>query len=101
MTADMTKLDRELCYLNATQELGMIAYVDASYGVHSNNKSHTGSVLRVEKSTVHVKSTKQKLTTKSSTETEIVGVSDSYRPPRPRSSVYPTRYRKRSDLMTS
>ena len=84
---DQLKLARVFRYINSTREFGMclngsgafsvVAYVDASYGVHPDFKSHTGSVLRLGEATVYVKSSKQKLNTKSSTEAEIVGVSDS------------------------
>jgi hypothetical protein len=63
--------------LNGSGAFSVIAYVDASYGVHPDFKSHTGSVLRLGEATVYVKSARQKLNTKSSTEAEIVGVSDS------------------------
>jgi hypothetical protein len=46
------KLERVLRYLNASKKLGIafssggvfgvVAYVDASYGVHPNYRSHTG-----------------------------------------------------------
>jgi hypothetical protein len=52
------------------------AYVDASDGVHWDFKSHTGCMISVSKGPVHVSSRKQGLTTKSSTEAELVGVSD-------------------------
>ena len=52
------------------------AYVDASYGVHWDFKSHTGCMISVTQGPVHVSSRKQGLTTKSSTEAELVGVSD-------------------------
>jgi hypothetical protein len=52
------------------------AYVDASYGVHRDFKSHTGCMISVTQGPVHVSSRKQGLTTKSSTEAELVGVSD-------------------------
>ena len=85
---DEAKLDRMLAYLNVTQEMGIrlggdgigpmtvTAYVDASYGVHWDFKSHTGCMISVTKGPVHVSSRKQGLTTKSSTEAELVGVSD-------------------------
>jgi hypothetical protein len=51
--------------------------VDASYGVHKDCKSHTGTVVTLGKGPVLVKSVKQKINTKSSTEAELVGLSDS------------------------
>lgn len=83
---DMEKLHRALKYLHSTQDLGInidvssnlhvIAYVDASYAVHKDFKSHTGAVVSLGQGPIYVKSTKQKINTKSSTEAEIVAVSD-------------------------
>jgi len=44
--------------------------------VHGDMKSHTGGVISLGKGPVYVKSSKQKLTSKSSTEAELIGVSD-------------------------
>jgi hypothetical protein len=84
---DQMKLERVLRYLNASKELdigfssggvfGVVAYVDASYGVHPDYRSHTGLVLKVGGAIIFVKSSKQKINTKSSTEAELVDVSDS------------------------
>jgi hypothetical protein len=53
-------------------------YVDAAYGLHSDGKSVTGSVITIgEAGPVHAKSVKQKIVTKSSTEAEFVAASDS------------------------
>jgi hypothetical protein len=52
--------------------------IDASYGVHADGKSHTGSCIVVgETGAVHCKSAKQQIVTKSSTEAELVALSDS------------------------
>ncbi len=51
-------------------------YVDASFAVHPNMRSHTGGGLTLGRGFPIVISTKQKLNTKSSTESEIVGVDD-------------------------
>ena len=45
--------------------------------VHSDAKSHTGTVVSMGKGPIMAKSTKQKIVTKSSTEAELVGMSDS------------------------
>ena len=84
---DWNKLRRAVQYLRKTSNLGMIlegaetisilAYVDASYGVHSDMKSHTGCVIGVGRGPVYAKSGGQKLNTKSSTEAELVALSDS------------------------
>jgi hypothetical protein len=53
------------------------AYVDASYGVHPDMKSHTGCLVTLGAGPIFAKSGSQKLNTKSSTEAELVGMSDS------------------------
>jgi hypothetical protein len=57
-------------------ELRVYAYVDASFAVHQDMKSHTGAIISLGQGPVHVMSKKQQLATKSSTEAELVGVSD-------------------------
>ncbi len=83
---DWLKLKRVLQYLNGTLDefltLGaddlseMKTWVDASYAVHKDMKSHTGGVVSFGRGAVMSKSSKQKLNTKSSTEAELVGASD-------------------------
>ena len=83
---DWTKLDRTLRYLNATKDLWLTltvgdsyaveAYIDASYGVHQDGKGHTGVCITIGSGFFYVSSTKQKLVSKSSTEAELIGVSD-------------------------
>ena len=84
---DGVKLTRVLRYLYGTQELGvtleadeqvykLYCYIDASFGVHADAKSHTGSVVTMGKGPIVAKSVKQKINTKSSTEAELVGLSD-------------------------
>eukprot|EP00978_Attheya_sp_CCMP212_P034632 scaffold146129_cov35-Attheya_sp.AAC.1 len=51
-------------------------WVDASYAVHPDMRSHTGGTLSLGKGSVYSTSTRQKLNTKSSTEAELVGMSD-------------------------
>ena len=83
---DWEKLTRGIQYVRDTQTLGVtleiqdpiqvIAYVDASYGVHKDKKSHTGCCITLGKGTISAKSATQKLNTKSSTEAELVALSD-------------------------
>lgn len=83
---DQAKLTRALKYLNGSKTMGMVlafdpkmvlvSYVDVSYGVHIDSKSHTGGLLSLGGGTFAAKSTKQKLVAKSSTEGELIGVSD-------------------------
>jgi hypothetical protein len=84
---DQAKLNRVLRYINSTKEMGMIlqctkdiailVYADASYGVHADGKSHTGVYITLGRGGVFFRSTKQKIVTKSSTESELIGLSDS------------------------
>lgn len=84
---DNDKLFRTVRYIRATQELGICleadknllvyGYIDSSYGVHTDMKSHTGCVIGLGKGPVYSKSSTQKLNTKSSCEAELVGISDS------------------------
>jgi len=87
---DVAKLNRVLGYILATKDrgvtlrigehMGVKAYIDAAYGVHTNSgRSHTGCsiVLGLNGSgPVEVKSSKQKSTTKSSTEAELMALTD-------------------------
>jgi histone deacetylase 1/2 len=85
---DGAKLTRVLRYLSGTQNLGIVleaddqllklyCYIDASFGVHADAKSHTGTLVTLGKGPIMAKSVKQKINTKSSTEAELVGLSDS------------------------
>jgi hypothetical protein len=84
---DQAKLNRVLRYINSTKEMGMIlqctkdiailVYTDASYGVHADGKSHTGVYITLGRGGVFFRSTKQKIVTKFSTESELIGLSDS------------------------
>jgi hypothetical protein len=51
-------------------------WVDASFAIHSNMRSHTGAVLSLGKGAVFGMSCKQKINTKSSCEAELVDVDD-------------------------
>ena len=86
---DVEKLQRLVRYIRATRDSGVVLkpgglgltvrlYVDASYGVHADARSHTGSCVVIgDSGAVHCRSTKQSIVTKSSTEAELVGLSDS------------------------
>ena len=87
-STDWDKLSRVLKYLRATPDEELIlgggttltAYIDASYGVHEDAKSHTGVVIKLGKGTIHVCSRKQKINSKSSTEAELIALSDGLTP---------------------
>jgi hypothetical protein len=86
---DMDKLIRLLKYLGESEDRGLVlrpgrkgialsVVVDAAYGAHADMKSHTGSCVVIgDTGSVHCKSTKQSVMTKSSTEAELVALSDS------------------------
>ena len=84
---DEKKLHRVLRHLQGTRDiflrisadepLTVQAFVDASYAVHPDMRSHTGSFITLGRGAVFCKSSKQKLNVKSSTEAELVGLSDS------------------------
>ena len=59
-----------LFFLNVRQ------WVDASYAVHPNMKSHTGGAISLGRGVIYGISKRQKLNTKSSTESEVVGADD-------------------------
>ena len=83
---DWKKLKRMFQYLRGTRELVLTLegedlrvikwWVDASYAVHHDMRSHTGGVMSLGKGAAYSTSTRQKLNTKSSTEAELVGVDD-------------------------
>jgi len=58
--------------------MSVSVYIDAAYGVHVNGKSHTRSAIVIgEAALISAKSGGQNIVTKSSTEAEIVKVTDS------------------------
>jgi hypothetical protein len=82
---DWKKLMRVLKYLNYTKHMGLRfsgteikgkCSIDAAYAVHKDARSHSGLVKMVANGVVGGKSSKQKLVTKSSTEAEVVALSD-------------------------
>jgi hypothetical protein len=84
---DYKKLARVMKYLRSTPNLSLTLeddnthiikwWVDASFAVHSDMKSHTGGgALSLGKGSVYLTSMHQKLNTKISTEAELVGVDD-------------------------
>ena len=83
---DRIKLKRLLRYLNATIDEVLVlgaesltfvdGYIDISYAVHDDRKSHTGGCVSLGRGVLLPRSEKQKLNTKSTTESEVVGCSD-------------------------
>ena len=54
----------------------LLTWIDALYATHDDMRSQTGGIISLGKGTITNKSIKQKMNTKSSTESEVVGVSD-------------------------
>ena len=85
--SDFKKLCKVIRYIRGSRDLGIVlepysiisilAYIDASHAVHKNHRGHTGTVLSLGRGPIYVKSSSQRINTKSSTETELVGLSDS------------------------
>ena len=80
------KLGRSLRYLCDTASLALTLkadslseirwWIDESYGVHPDCRSHTGATMSMGQGSIYSKSTKQKINTRSSTEAELVGIND-------------------------
>ena len=85
----VTKCTVVIEYVCATRERGIVfapgekgivvsVLIDAAYGVHADGRSHMGSCIVIgDSGAVHCKSSKQQIVTKSSTEAELVALSDS------------------------
>lgn len=83
---DMSKLMRVMRYLNATRgkhvvlkpdhSVKVTAFIDASYAPHPDAKSHAGAFITLGTGPIYVRSAKTKLVLKSSTEAELVALSD-------------------------
>ena len=83
---DQRKLNRVLSYIGKTKNEKMFmraggnvepqVYIDASYGMHQDGTSRTGVCVMMAGVAVANWSSKQKLVTKSSTEAEVVALSD-------------------------
>ena len=83
---DWGKLRHVIVYLRVTRDLPLILgadgsgvlswYVDASFAVHPDMRGHSGGMLTMGRGFPLAKSTKHKLNTRSSTESEIVAVDD-------------------------
>ena len=56
--------------------IDLYTWIDAAYAVYPDMKSQTGGCMSYGLGILHGKAVKQKLNTKSSTEAEIVGMSD-------------------------
>jgi hypothetical protein len=83
---DVKKLERVLGYLEMTKHwtsafddstfMKVETYVDASFAIHSDGKSQSACMVMLGNTLVHEACGKQKIVTKSLTETELVALSD-------------------------
>ena len=83
---DYKKLGRCMSYVRCTKELSLTLeandmsvihwWIDASFAVHADYKSHTGACLSFGHGCPVNISSKQKINTRSSTEAELVGIND-------------------------
>ena len=83
---DWIKLIKILTYLKTTKDetikmsadndLTIKWYIDASFAVHKDMRSHTGALMTLGKGMVIYESTKQKVNARSSTESELIAVDD-------------------------
>lgn len=83
---DVKKLNRLMRYLKCTSDLVLTlecpditqvtCYADAAHFVHVDGKGHSGIAITLGKGTVYNSSKKQKLVSKSSTEAELIAISD-------------------------
>jgi hypothetical protein len=84
--SDWKKLLRLMNYLKATKcEVAQMSadgshtvkwYVDSSFAVHKDMRSHTGAVMTLGKGAIISDSTKQKVNARSSTESEMIAADD-------------------------
>ena len=72
--AKKTLTDKQIIGASNLQELFM--FVDASYAIYDDKRGITGGCMSMGTGFFHARSSKQKINTKSSTETELVGVSE-------------------------
>ena len=83
---DWHKFKRLMCWIKQTVEdvriigaddlLNMIVMIDSAHAVHDNMRGHTAGITSFGTGIVDQKSSKQKMNTRSSTETEHVGTSE-------------------------
>jgi len=83
---DWCKLVRVMSWLHQTEEdvriIGaddlhkMLTFVDSAHAVHPNMRGHTGGLTTFGTGIIDQKSSKQKMNTRSSTESEVVGTSE-------------------------
>ncbi len=83
---DWHKFKCLMCWIKATKDevriigaddlLNMIVMIDSAHAVHGDMRGHTGGIISYGTGIIDQKSSKQKMNTRSSTETEHVGTSE-------------------------
>ena len=83
---DWHKFKRLMCWIKKTKTdiriigaddlLNMIVMIDSAHAVHNDMRGHTGGITSFGTGIIDQKSSKQKMNTRSSTETEHVGTSE-------------------------
>lgn len=83
---DFKKLGRCIRYLRDTKDMTLTLecnsggaikwWVDASFGVHPDCRSHTGATMSLGAGSIYSSSTKQKINGRSSTEAKLIGIND-------------------------
>ena len=87
--SDKHKLDRVIDFLKRTKERkrricgtgdlrALKGYIDSAFSAHDDGKGHTGMVVMWGDTCILIICHKQKISTKDSTEAELVGMSDSF-----------------------
>jgi hypothetical protein len=87
---DKLKLERVLKYLNGSKTQVMTignvfdsdgsitikCYIDTSHGIHDDMRGHIGCIMAIGNSNIVLRSTKMKINTKATAETELIGMSE-------------------------
>jgi hypothetical protein len=73
----LNKYPNKSLYFRANQDNQLVIYCDASFGLHDDTAGHTGIIIKLYGNTILIKSLKQKIITKSSTESELVALDES------------------------
>jgi hypothetical protein len=66
----------DILTLEADDTTTLTWYIDVAFAVHGDMRSHTGAVFTMGKGAIIGSSTKQKVNSRSSTESELIGVDD-------------------------
>ena len=87
---DWQKFKRMCCFIKSTKNdvriigaddlLDMLVMIDSAHAVHNNMRGHTGGITTFGTGLIDQKSSKQKMNTRSSTETEHVAGTSEYLP---------------------